>query len=74
MEDKTTIYNEQIKPLIEQIGAIAFSQGIPLFTAVQTSDEGYEGSLYIPLNTHKEFKENAKHWMDGVDLSSGKEL
>lgn len=41
MEDKETIYDEQIAPLMTQLLEVCQREGIPMFASFQYSDEGF---------------------------------
>jgi hypothetical protein len=57
MEDKSSIYETQIEPLVQQIGKIAQEHGIPFVLLVQTSDGDNVRSAYIPASAHKEMRQ-----------------
>ena len=44
MDDKEHIYNEHIKPLIDQIFDLSEKHGIPFLAAFEVSDEALVGS------------------------------
>lgn len=67
MSDPIAIYNEQIKPLLKKMEAIAVLNDIPFIAVFQYGNTEFDGMLNMPPHAVKEMKQCAKWWIDGAD-------